>query len=198
MGAAMVAVRLRQMVSVGDKLASRIRWAGAVGVVWGVAALCAWQRAADPAAHHFSQHFALYDRYVWNVVPTIAFAILIVALAVAPRWSYWPLANPVTRWLGEATYGTYLLHILVMLEVSREWKTLGHSAMPLWEIGGITVVEAILLGRLSFMVVEEPARRLARNLAARWSSASATPSRRTTRSRPRAAAPSRLARWGAD
>ena len=198
MAAAMVAVRLREMVAVGDRLGRQIRWGGVLGVAWGVAALFAWQRAADPAAHHFSQHYALWDRYMWNPIPTVAFAILIVALAVAPRWSYWPLANPVTRWLGEATYGTYLLHILVMLEISREWKTLGHAAMPLWEIGGLTVMESILLGRLSFMLVEEPARRLGRNLAARWSSTAVRPTRRPTRSHSRAATPSRLARWGAD
>ncbi|MHB8465910.1 MAG: acyltransferase family protein [Acidimicrobiales bacterium] len=197
MVAALVAVRLRSIAAAGGRLAGQIRWAGAWAVVWSVAALFAWQRAADPAAHQFSLGFALDDRYIWNLVPTMAFAILIVALAVAPRWSYWPLSNRVTRWMGEATYGTYLLHILVMLEIAREWKRLGHQPMPLWAIGGLTLVESILLGRLSFVVVEEPARRFARSLAARWSSPIKR-DRQPTRSRTALATPPRLARWGAD
>lgn len=198
MAAAVLAVRLRGMVAAGGELARRIRWVGVFGVVYGAGALFAWQRAADPAHHNFSQHYALFDRYIWNPVPTLAFALLIVALAVAPRWSYWPLANPIARWMGEATYGTYLLHILVMLELAREWKALGHHPLPLWQIGGLTVVESILLGRLSFMLVEEPARRLARILAARWASPSFRPDRQPTRSPPRGAPRARLARWGAD
>jgi peptidoglycan/LPS O-acetylase OafA/YrhL len=200
MAAVIVVVRLRAMVAVGDQLARRIRWAAVLGVAWGVAVLFAWQRAADPAAHNFSQKYALYDRFVWNPVPTIAFAILVVALGIAPRWSYWPLANPAVRWMGEGTYGTYLLHILVMMEIYRRWKALGHAPMPLWAIAGLTVFEAILLGRLSFLLVEEPARRSARRLARRWASSSGAvkPVRPPTPSLPRAVQPARLARWGAD
>jgi peptidoglycan/LPS O-acetylase OafA/YrhL len=98
-------------------------------------------------------------------VPTLTFALLLVALSIAPRWSYWPIANPVVRWLGEGTYGMYLLHILVMLEMANLWKRLGHQQLPLWSFALLCCFESVILGRLSFLAVEEPARRFARNLA---------------------------------
>lgn len=174
MAAALVVVRLRALVAVSQRVARSVRPAAAFVVVWGVLVLLAWQRAVDPAAHGFSQSYTTYDRFVWNLAPTTAFAMLVVALAVAPAWSSWPLANPLSRWLGEATYGTYLVHILVMREVATRWRHLGHGPFALWQIGLMVTVEGLLLGRLSFLVVEEPARRLGRSMAARLARRTAT------------------------
>jgi peptidoglycan/LPS O-acetylase OafA/YrhL len=181
MAAAMVTVRLMHMARAGDRLAQRVKWAGLFTMVYATVLLAAWQRAVDPATHHFSQSYSFNDRFVWNPVPTTVFAILLCALAVAPPWSYWPIANRVVRWLGEGSYGLYLLHILVMLEMANLWKHLGHQPMQLWTFSLLCCAESALLGRLSFLLVEEPCRRLARNLAARRSRVRAPRSRARTR-----------------
>jgi peptidoglycan/LPS O-acetylase OafA/YrhL len=166
MGAALLVVRLRALVD-ARALDARVRWGALFVAAWAVAALFAWQRAADPVAHAYSQSWALNDRFIWNVAPATAFGLLVAALAVCPAWAHLPLSNPVVRWMGEATYGTYLIHILVMLEVSRRWRHIGHQPMALWEMASLVTVEALLLGRLSYLIVEEPARRFGRAVAAR-------------------------------
>src|SRR5581483_5181615 len=48
-------------------------------------------------------------------------------------------------------------------------ETPRHQPMQLWTFSLLCCAESALLGRLSFLLVEEPCRRLARNLAARRS-----------------------------
>lgn len=163
MVAAVVVTRLRSDPGSTDLDDRQLGWIAGSAVLWGALALGAWMRAADPVTTRFDQVAGFYDRWVWNLFPAAAFAILLVGASLAPRWATAPLANPVVRWLGEATYGTYLVHILIMLEIDHAWVGLGHHRpLALWQIGTATAVAALAVGRLSFYLIEEPARRLAR------------------------------------
>ncbi|GAC1594441.1 MAG: acyltransferase [Acidimicrobiales bacterium] len=163
MTAATVVIRLREDPDGTGLTANAVAWCALAAALWGLAALTAWMRAADPRLTAFDQQSGYYIRWVWNLFPASAFAIVCVGVALAPPPVVGPLTNRVVRWLGEASYGTYLIHILVMLEIDRYWVSRGHRHhLDLWQIGTATAVVALVIGRFSFWIVEEPVRRLAR------------------------------------
>lgn len=163
MVAAIVVVRVREDRDAAGLTPSAVGWFALAAALWGFAALAAWMRAGDPLVTGFDQQSGYYIRWVWNLFPASAFAIVCVGVALAPPRAVAPLTNRAVRWLGEASYGTYLIHILVMLELDRRWIALGHRRhLALWQIGSATALVALVIGRLSFSIVEEPVRRLAR------------------------------------
>jgi peptidoglycan/LPS O-acetylase OafA/YrhL len=181
MAAAMVVVRCRHESAADQRQARRIRWIAFAALVWGVAAMAAWMRAADPAAHHYSVSFMVDSRWIWNIATTVPIGLLLASLTFAPTWSVLPFSNRVSRWLGQGTYGTYLFHTLILVMIGQKLHDLGFGPMGLWEIGGATAIEALLVGRLSYLVVEEPVRRAAKRTAARLEARAAGTSRRPPR-----------------
>ena len=163
MAAAIVVVRLREEPGLTELSPTALASCAFGAALWGIVALAAWMRAADPRLAGFDQQSGYYIRWMWNLFPASAFAIVCVGVALAPPRVVAPLTNRVVRWLGEASYGVYLIHILVMLEIDRYWISHGHQHhLALWQIGTATAAVALVIGRLSFWIVEEPARRLAR------------------------------------
>lgn len=83
-------------------------------------------------------------------------AALMVALALGPRIVQWPFTNPAARWLGDISYGIYLVHLLVI--------TFGVRALGLDTLataGPVVVAVSVLYGYLSARFVERPVRRWA-------------------------------------
>ena len=85
-----------------------------------------------------------------------AFAAIIYGLALRPRWSRLLEA----RWLvllGDASYSLYLLHSIV---ISKVFDRLPH--LPWWLRVCAALAAALGASLISYLIVEEPARRLLR------------------------------------
>jgi peptidoglycan/LPS O-acetylase OafA/YrhL len=101
-------------------------------------------------------------------LPTVGFALLALGTALAGgRWG-WLWSNAVSRWLGVISYGVFLWHLMVIAAVlvwfrhdlptdpRVRFATLLASVIPV----------ALLVGWLSYRVVEVPGMRKGRLLAA--------------------------------
>jgi peptidoglycan/LPS O-acetylase OafA/YrhL len=85
------------------------------------------------------------------VAVPLAFGALVLAAAHNPWWA----ANPLARWLGKVSYGTFLFHFMVMLAVR---NALGED---FWGVLIVGVAGSVLAGWLSWRLVEQPVRRQA-------------------------------------
>jgi peptidoglycan/LPS O-acetylase OafA/YrhL len=95
----------------------------------------------------------------------LACGLALVGLAAAPAPLQAPLASRLARWLGAVSYGTFLVHFpVIMLAV----HTLGFSRDggrgDFLALAAFCVPASLLLGWLSWVAVERPARRLARRV----------------------------------
>jgi peptidoglycan/LPS O-acetylase OafA/YrhL len=93
----------------------------------------------------------------------------LVAAALVRQWtggrSWRLLANPLAHWLGERSYGIYLFHWLVMLEVA---GLAAHGRLRAVVLTtGATLVLSVAAAALSWRFVERPALRLRRRLVGR-------------------------------
>lgn len=105
-------------------------------------------------------------------LPTMAYTaclgILIVSTALAPQWQRWLWSNRLARWLADVSYGTYLIHFVVMAYLlvtiaPPQNGTVG--AFLTWF--AITAPIAILYGYLSARFIERPIRRWAHRFGRR-------------------------------
>jgi len=161
---AMAFLAIRRRMEEDPAWARRARIVSGAAFVWGLLTLVAWMRAADSV--HLNLDLAQVDRirFVWNVFPAASFAVCLVASAFAPPWTTRLLTNRPVRWVGETTYGAYLFHMLVADFMARWWRQGGHAPMSFGVLGALVAVESVLIGRVSFLVVEEPIRELGRQL----------------------------------
>jgi peptidoglycan/LPS O-acetylase OafA/YrhL len=102
------------------------------------------------------------------LVPAV-FAVVLVSAPFIPGWGQRPLANPVSRWLGEIGYGIFLVHFLVI------WSVLAvvdiprdGSAASLAQLMALAIPLTLFFGWLGTAVVERPLRLRAHRLAERW------------------------------
>lgn len=111
-------------------------------------------------------------------------ATLMVALALAPRRWQWPFANPLVRWLGDASYGVFLVHMLIAtyaLTVLRpsgpDYGIVGLLLPADGKVSTLLVLTAIVVplsvayGWASARFIEQPIRRWARRYGRRRESA---------------------------
>ena len=90
---------------------------------------------------------------------TISMTVMFVALSVAPRAFQRPFANRPIRWLGDVSYGIYLIHNAVLWLVLHEFSLAQDgslSAALVWISAVIPV--SIAYGYLSARFVERPIR----------------------------------------
>ena len=68
-------------------------------------------------------------------------ATLMVAISLGPKTVQWPFANPLVRWLGDISYGVYLVHMVVITFVLR-WLGLAADT----EAGGLVGESPLVSG----------------------------------------------------
>jgi len=112
---------------------------------------------------------SLYARYFWDLVPTASFAAFLLSSALAPDWAQWPWSNPVSRWLGAVSYGTYLWHsLMIWVLMSALDLTPDSHASTFMKLVATVTPTALLLGWLSHRFIETPAIRWSHARSARW------------------------------
>ena len=116
-----------------------------------------------------------YDHWTDTTYVALAFAVLLVATALAPRWGRWPVTNRVARFLGDASYGVYLWHLVV---IGFAFQTLNfapdRTGLAFVRMLTVTLVASLIAGWLSFVSVERPFIRWARRRSRRREQPSAT------------------------
>ena len=88
------------------------------------------------------------------------------ALAIRPL--DWIFSNPFSRWIGDLSYGAYLIHLLVLLPVcgllARQWPEM--TAMPrFWAALALTIPLTYALAWLAYRYIEQPGIAVGRRLA---------------------------------
>lgn len=141
----------------------RVRSAPVVVVQIAAAAVILYGMATG-GGHDLNGTARPLDHWVATTPVALAFTVLLLATALAPRWAQWPFANPLARRLGDVSYGAYLFHLLL---VGFALKTLhwtsGFGTTPdLVRMAVFVIPGALVLGALSFRYVEKPAMRWAR------------------------------------
>lgn len=104
-----------------------------------------------------------YDHFTRPVYVALAFAVLIPAVALAPAWTRAPFTNPVSRRLGDMSYGIYLWHLML---IGFALATLHFlpvaSTRAFVRMLAFTLPLSLVAGWLSMKLVEQPAVRWAR------------------------------------
>ena len=163
MTAAVAYIRIRER-GVGPALRARAGWIAAAS---GVALIVLF---------YLSGHRAIVDMESYNTgisIPiamglTASMAILFVALSVSPGALQLPFSNRPIRWLGDVSYGIYLVHFAILWFALREFSlsqdgSVGAAAAWL----GVVIPASIVYGYLSALLVERPLRRWAQRYGRR-------------------------------
>jgi peptidoglycan/LPS O-acetylase OafA/YrhL len=94
-----------------------------------------------------------------SVAVAAAFAIVVVASAFAPRAVQWPLANPVSRWLGEISFGVFLYHfILIYLGLHLLRIPPDGSLASMIDLAAFVVPASLVVAWVSHVTIERPLR----------------------------------------
>lgn len=109
----------------------------------------------------------------------LAFAAVMVTMAFMPAWAQWPLSNPVARWIGTVSFGVFLFHLLVLRVPGLVGFEANGTFATTAAVTVFVVSVSLLLGWLSFKLVEEPVRARARGYANRLASSARDGPRRT-------------------
>lgn len=100
----------------------------------------------------------VYARYVDDLIPSSAFAALMLTTSLASPAGQWIMANPVSRWLGDVSYGVFLWHFPVILLVSHTFGWVqGTGDAPFFKLLALVLPASLFLGWLSRKWIEEPA-----------------------------------------
>lgn len=102
---------------------------------------------------------------VRTLIP-VALLVLVVAISLAPRRAQWPLTNRPLVAFGEISYSVYLWHLPIIF-FGFYTLDIGRHSGNLWLWGVFVLSTATAVGAVSYFLVELPARRLGRRLAAR-------------------------------
>ena len=118
---------------------------------------------------------APYGHYNWPVVPLL----LAVMVFVAPQATFARaiLESRVLRGIGIVSYGVYIFHYPIQKLVGRGLRLVGYSVEENWLLFGIvSLVAAISIAAISYLLVERPIMRWARHHRSATATATATAS----------------------
>ena len=104
------------------------------------------------------------DRYVDVRLCALVFSIIILNAAFNPR-SILRIENPITRFLGEISYGMYMYHVYaICLTLMICWVFFKGPTFPYQNliVATLTTTFTIGLAKLSYDYIEQPIRALAR------------------------------------
>jgi peptidoglycan/LPS O-acetylase OafA/YrhL len=108
------------------------------------------------------------DHWTATTPLAVSFALLLLSTALAPRWAQFPVTNRVARKLGDISYGVYLTHLLfVELALTSLHFLPSGTLVAFIRVVSFVAVGSCLLGWASFVWVERPAMRWARQRSAR-------------------------------
>jgi peptidoglycan/LPS O-acetylase OafA/YrhL len=123
-------------------------------VIWGVVAA---------GARDIARTSGPLDHWTGTTPVTLAFAVLLLATALAPRWAQFPVNNRAVRRLSDISYGLYLWHLIFVgfaLE-TLHWLPDGTNGdfvrMFALALGG-----GLVMGWASYVWIEQPMIRWAR------------------------------------
>lgn len=137
----------------------------AATIVWGM-------RTAG--RRDFSGHAGDYDHWTRTLPVAMAFAVLVLATVLAPRWAQSPFANPVARRLGDVSYGIYLWHTLIIGFAIVTFGYVGDGTTGAFLILlAVTLTGSLVLASLSLGLVERPCIRWGRRRSRRIEDAAA-------------------------
>jgi peptidoglycan/LPS O-acetylase OafA/YrhL len=140
------------------------RLAATVGIAGAVAALLGLIAAGGADATVVRD--AIRANAAFMALLPFAFAAAITGLALAPACVRRPLEITPLRWIGTVSYGVFLVHYPVLL-FGRTTLDLRHdgTTAAFLELTAFALPASILLGWLSWVAIERPARRLAHRTA---------------------------------
>jgi len=96
----------------------------------------------------------------------LAFAIVVVASALAPHGVQWPLSNRAARWLGDVSLGIFLYHlILIYLALEVVGIAPDGSRASMLKMAAVVLPTTLLVAWLNAVIVERPLRTRIRGLA---------------------------------
>jgi peptidoglycan/LPS O-acetylase OafA/YrhL len=104
-----------------------------------------------------------YFHYARDVLPTAAFALLLLIAALSGRRAQWPWTNPFMRWVGDVSYGAYLWHGIVIWFALWQFgwfptsPSVGDHVWPFFRNAIFVIPMALVLGWVSYRYVEQPA-----------------------------------------
>lgn len=156
MTAAFVFVRLRTVVVLPVHRA-------AAGLVAGAAALVILLGMRAEGTRDLVATNGLYDHFTRPLYIAMAFAVLLAATALAPRWVQFPVANPLSRRLGDMSYGLYLWHLMFVAFAiyTLDWLPDGTN-WAFVRLLAFVLPLSFFAAWLSMKLVEQPAIRWAR------------------------------------
>jgi peptidoglycan/LPS O-acetylase OafA/YrhL len=140
----------------------------AVATVLGLVALApfvylAWDEAVGSSQGIYA-HESLWVTFGYPA----ALATTMVALALAPAWMQWPVANGGIRRIADISYGVYLIHFAVIFFALREFS-LPHDR-TLWAVLAWSLLVfpvSLAYGYFSARFLERPVRRWAHRFGRR-------------------------------
>lgn len=100
----------------------------------------------------------IYSRYLDDLIPSAAFAALMLTTSLASPAGQWFMANPVARWLGDVSYGAFLWHFPLILLVSHTFGWIeGTGNAQFFGLLALVLPSSLFLGWVSRRFIEEPA-----------------------------------------
>lgn len=98
----------------------------------------------------------------------VAFAVLLLATALAPRWAQWPASNSLVRRLGDISYGIYLWHFPIMgFALTTLHVAPSGTDRAFFHLLAITLGGSLVAGWMSFTLLERPVVRWAQRRSRR-------------------------------